>query len=72
MDEKSYYEILGLSQNATDKQIRSAYKKLAAKYHPDKNKDDNAKEMFTMVYEAYSVLIDPHKGKCMTNMGKMV
>ena len=59
---RDYYEILGVSQNATDQEIKSAYRKLALKYHPDTNQSDkNAEEKFKEAAEAYSVLCDPEK-----------
>jgi molecular chaperone DnaJ len=59
---RDYYEILGVSRNATDEEIRKAYRKLAHKYHPDKTGGDKeAEEKFKEVGEAYSVLSDPQK-----------
>ncbi len=56
---RDYYEILGVSRTATDQEIKSAYRKLAMKYHPDKNPDDpTAEEKFKECSEAYSVLAD--------------
>ncbi len=61
---KDYYDTLGLSRSADQKEIRSAYRKLAAKYHPDRNPDDpSAEERFKEVNEAYTVLNDPEKRK---------
>lgn len=58
---KDYYKILDLSKTATDDEIKKAYRKLALKYHPDKNKDKNAEEKFKEVAEAYEVLSDKKK-----------
>ncbi|KAK3680625.1 hypothetical protein B0T22DRAFT_474710 [Podospora appendiculata] len=56
---KSYYNVLGLDKQATDKQIKSAYRQLSKKYHPDKNPNDpSAKDKFVEVSEAYEALID--------------
>ena len=61
---KDYYDTLGISRSADGKEIRSAYRKLAAKYHPDRNPDDpSAEERFKEVNEAYTVLNDPEKRK---------
>ncbi|KAL3284710.1 hypothetical protein HHI36_018858 [Cryptolaemus montrouzieri] len=58
---KDYYEILGISKNATDDEIKKAYRKLALQYHPDKNKSPKAEEKFKEVAEAYEVLSDKKK-----------
>jgi molecular chaperone DnaJ len=61
-NKRDYYEILGVAQNAADQEIKSAYRKLALKYHPDKNPNDKvAEEKFKEAAEAYSVLSDPEK-----------
>jgi len=62
MDKKDYYEILGISKNANSQEIKKAYRKLAVKYHPDKNPDDKqAEEKFKEAAEAYSVLSNSEK-----------
>lgn len=62
MEYKDYYKTLGVNKNASEKEIKSAYRKLARQYHPDVNKDDsNAEEKFKEVNEAYEVLSDPQK-----------
>ena len=61
-EKRDYYEVLGVSKTATDAEIKSAYKKLAIKYHPDRNPDDkDAEEKFKEAAEAYDVLHDPQK-----------
>lgn len=62
MAKRDYYEVLGIGKNAGDSDIKSAYRKLAMKYHPDKNMDDpNAEEKFKEAAEAYQVLSDSKK-----------
>lgn len=61
---KDYYEILGVSKNATDEDIKKAYRKLALKYHPDRNPNNKeAEERFKEINEAYAVLSDKEKRK---------
>ena len=55
---KDYYKILGLSRSASDDEIKKAYRKMALKYHPDKNSDPGAEERFKERDEAYRVLSD--------------
>ena len=60
----NYYEILGISIEADENEIKSKYRKLAMKYHPDRNPDDKkAEEMFKKVSEAYEILGDKEKRK---------
>ena len=62
MSKKDYYDILGVSKNSPADEIKKAYRKLAIKYHPDKNPDDKASEdKFKEAAEAYEVLSNPEK-----------
>jgi len=62
MEQKDYYQILGLDKDAGQKQIKKAYRKLAFKYHPDRNKErPESSEKMKRVNEAYAVLSDPEK-----------
>lgn len=71
MDYKNYYDILGVGRNASQDEIKKSYRKLAAKYHPDKNPDDpSAEEKFKEVGEAYEVLKDPEKRNLYDKVGK--
>src|SRR5205807_2596830 len=59
---RDYYEVLGVERNVADEEIKRAYRKLAVKYHPDKNPEDpHAEEKFKELGEAYDVLIDADK-----------
>jgi curved DNA-binding protein len=62
MEYKDYYQVLGVDRDADEQEIKRAYRKLALKYHPDKNPDDqSAEERFKEINEAYEVLGDPEK-----------
>lgn len=71
MDYKDYYKILGVSKTASADEIKKAYRKLAVKYHPDKNQGDaKAEEKFKEINEANDVLGDPEKRKKYDEMGE--
>jgi len=62
MAKRDYYEVLGLNRDADDESIKKAYRKLAMKYHPDRNPDDkSSEEKFKEAKEAYEVLSDAQK-----------
>ena len=61
MTERDYYDILGVSKNLSKEEIKKTYRKLALKYHPDKNKSPDAEEKFKEISEAYGVLSDDKK-----------
>lgn len=64
MNYKDYYQILGINKNADQAEIKKAYRKVAVKYHPDKNPGDKiAEERFKEISEAYEVLADFEKRK---------
>jgi curved DNA-binding protein len=70
MEYKDYYNILGVSRDASQDEIKKKYRKLAAKYHPDKNPDDpKAEDKFKEIGEAYEVLKDPEKRKLYDQVG---
>lgn len=58
---KNYYNVLGLREDADEKQIKKAYRELAKIYHPDRNNEKNAEEKFRQIVQAYEVLSDPEK-----------
>ena len=60
-NKRDYYEVLGVEKNAAEAEIKKAYRKLAAKYHPDVNHDADAEDRFKEINEAYEVLSDPDK-----------
>lgn len=62
MSKRDFYEVLGVSKDASERDIKKAYKRLAMKYHPDRNQgDDSAADKFKEVKEAYEILTDPQK-----------
>jgi len=58
---RDYYEVLGVGRNASDEEIRKAFRRLAFQHHPDRNRDDGATDKFKEINEAYEVLSDPSK-----------
>ena len=68
---KDYYEVLGVDKNASDDEIKKAYRRMAKKWHPDANQDNKkeAEEKFKEVGEAYEVLSDPQKKKMYDTYG---
>lgn len=66
---RDYYEVLGLTKSASAAEIKSAYRKLALQWHPDRNKAANANEKFKEINEAYAVLSDPKKKETYDQFG---
>jgi molecular chaperone DnaJ len=67
---RDYYEVLGIARTATAEEVKRAYRKLAVKFHPDKNPDDpQAEEKFKELGEAYDVLMDPEKRSAYDRFG---
>jgi curved DNA-binding protein len=69
MEYKDYYDIIGVKRDATQDEIKRAYRKLARKYHPDVSKEADAEERFKEVGEAYEVLKDPEKRAAYDQLG---
>jgi curved DNA-binding protein len=69
MEYRDYYQILGLERAAAAEQVKTAYRRLARKYHPDVSKEKNAEERFKEVQEAYEVLKDPQKRAAYDQLG---
>ena len=71
MSKRDYYEVLGITKGAQEAEIKKAYKRLAMKHHPDRNKDDKeaAEKKFKEIQEAYSVLSDSQKRQAYDQFG---
>ncbi|KAK4471806.1 hypothetical protein MN116_005200 [Schistosoma mekongi] len=67
--EQDYYDILGVSKSASTSDVKKAFRKLALKYHPDKNKDEDSQKKFLKIAEAYDVLSDDEKRKQYDTVG---
>ncbi len=70
MSSRDYYDILGVGRNASEDEIKAAFRKLARQYHPDVNKEAGAEEKFKEINEAYGVLSDPEKRARYDRFGK--
>ena len=73
MPDTKFYDLLGLNKNATDAELKKAYRKLAMKYHPDKSNDSNRAEneqKFKDISNAYDTLKDPEKRKLYDRFGE--
>jgi curved DNA-binding protein len=70
MEFKDYYKVMGVARDATEAQIKQAYRKLARKYHPDVSKEKDAEERFKDVGEAYEVLKSPEKRAAYDQLGQ--
>ncbi len=66
---RDYYEILGVSKSASERELKSAYRKLALQWHPDKNKSPEAEKKFKEINEAYEVLSDKNKRQAYDQFG---
>jgi DnaJ-class molecular chaperone len=67
---KDYYKILGIIKGASEDDVRKAYRKMALKFHPDKNKSAGAEEKFKEIAEAYEVLSDKRKREIYDKYGE--
>jgi len=69
---RDYYEVLGVPRNASDEEVKRAFRKLAFQYHPDHNKDPGAEDKFKEINEAYQVLSDTEKRSSYDHYGRVV
>jgi molecular chaperone DnaJ len=70
MNPRDYYDSLGISRNASDDEIKSAFRRLARQYHPDVSKESDSEEKFKEINEAYGVLSDPQKRSAYDRFGR--
>src|SRR5512140_1239967 len=70
MANRDFYEVLGVGRNASDDEIKGAFRRLARQYHPDVNKEPDAEEKFKEINEAYGVLSDSDKRARYDRFGK--
>ena len=68
-EKRDYYEVLGIEKTASKDEIKDVYRKLAMKYHPDRNKSPEAEEKFKEISEAYAVLSDDNKRRQYDTLG---
>ena len=69
---RDYYEVLGIGREASEEELKKAFRRLALEYHPDRNKQEGASERFKEVSEAYQVLTDPTKRSQYDSMNSIV
>ena len=67
---KDYYGVLGVAKDASEEEIKKAYRKMALRFHPDKNKESDAEEKFKEIGEAYEVLSDKDKREVYDRYGE--
>src|SRR3989449_8980276 len=70
MEKRDYYDVLGVTRNASKDDIKGSYRKLALQYHPDRNKAPEATEKFKEISEAYAILSDEEKRKQYDQFGR--
>src|ERR1700682_3704601 len=68
-NKRDYYEVLGVSRNVTDEELKKAFRRLAKQYHPDANKEQGAEARFIEINEAYEVLSDSQKREAYDRFG---